>query len=223
MDWTYIMKSLKFVAVTFALATAITQTHADQTNFVQTLHVRLQAMTQGGTTTNRNVVVTSVDTDRLDTREIIGGIGAVIGSSFSPSSRLVLVTPLGGGSPGIEIRDADSKVDVTGFFLFEQIGDSVTRSVQHLRTGATAQTTFSIQRLALQDFPGYPSLALHFDIRGLGVDTASSRAEDGLRLDLRADVSGTGDRDGSSIVLHGTINTSGGTIEVVSDGGPPPV
>ena len=213
------MKSHKLAAVAVALVTAITQAHADQTNFVQTLHVRLLAMKQGGATTNRNVVVTSVDTERLETRQIIGGIGAVIGNNFSRSSRLVLVTPVEGGLPGIEIREGDSKVDVTGFFAFEQIGGSVTRGVQFLRTGDSVQTTFSIQRLALQDFPGYPSLALHFDVRGLGIDTVNSRDGNGPRLDFRADVTGSGDSGGSPIVIQGSISTSGGTLEVVAVGG----
>lgn len=213
------MKSLKLAALTIAIVTAITQAHADQTNFVQTLHVRMSAMKQGGTTTNRNVVITSVDTERLDTRQIIGGIGAVIGNSFSRSSRLVIVTPVEGGIPGIEIRDGDSKVDVTGFFVFEQIGGSVTRGVHFLRTGDSVHTTFSIQRLALQDFPGYPSLTLHFDVRGLGVDTVNSRDENGSPLDFRADVSGSGDSNGSPIVIQGSISLSGGTIEVVTGGG----
>src|SRR5882762_6160711 len=180
------MKSLKLAAVTVALFTAITQAHADQTNFVQTLHVRLSAMKQGGTTTNRNVVVTSVDTDRLDTRQIIGGIGAVIGNTFSSTSRLVLVSPVAGGNPSIEIRDASSKVDVTGFFVFEQIGGSVTRGVHFLRTGDSVQSTFSIQRLALQDVSGYPSLSLHFDVRGLATDSVNTREEHGPRIEFRA-------------------------------------
>ena len=213
------MKSPKLAAVTVALFTAITQAHADQTNLVQTLHVRLSAMKQGGTTTNRNIVITSVDTETLDSRQTIGAIGAVIGNNFSHPSRLVLVTPVQGGIPSIEIRDGNSKVDVTGFFIFEQIGGSVTRGVHFLRTGDSFQTTYSIQRLALQDFPGYPSLALHFDVRGLGVDTVNSREEAGPPLEFRAEVSGSGDSNGSPIVIHGSINTSGGTIEVVTGGG----
>lgn len=214
------MKLLKLAALTVAFVTAITQAHADQTNFVQTLHVRLTAMQQGGTTTNRNIAVTSIDTDRLESRQIISGIGAVIGNSFSRSSRLVLVTPVDGGNPSIEIRDRDSKVDVTSFFVFEQIGASVTRGAQFLRTGDSFQTTFSIQRLALQDSADYPALALHFDVRGLAVDTLNSRDENGSPLDFRADVFGNGDSNGSPTVIHGSINVSGGSIEVVPDGGP---
>src|SRR5882672_8218703 len=102
------MKSFKLTAVTIVFVTAFTQAQADQTNIVQALHIHLSAMKQGGTTTNRNVVVTSVDTDRLDTRQIVGGIGTVLGDTFSPLSRLVLVTPVGGSTSSLEIRDRNS-------------------------------------------------------------------------------------------------------------------
>lgn len=213
------MKTPKFAAVAFAVVTALSQAQADQTNLVQTLHVGLSAMKQGRTTTNRNTVVTSIDADRLDTRQIIGAIGSVTGNTFSRASKLVLVTPVDGGVSQVEIRDGDVKLDVSGFFVFEQIGGSVSRGVQFLKTGDTVQTTYSIQRLALQDLGGYPSLPVHFDVRGLAVDLQNSRDESGQFFDLNAEVTGSGDSNGSETVIRGVISISGGTVEIVPDGG----
>ena len=220
------MKSVKLAVAALSLVATLSQAQTDQTNLVQTLQVNLQAVSQGATTTNRNIVSTSLDSDRLNSGDIIASLGPVLGYNFSQSSRLVLVTPVDGGFTKIEVRDGNLKVDVTGFVVFEQVGGAITRGVQNLRTGDSSHSTFSIHRLALQDNWGYEPLPLSFDARGLAVDnetTPQRRWSRRARIDLRADVTGSGDRAGDALIIQGTVTVSGGTLEVVTNDGPPPV
>nr|AUN37542.1 hypothetical protein [uncultured bacterium] len=214
------MKTLKTIALTFALVTVISQVRADQTNFVQALQVRLQALKQGGTSTNRNVVTTSVNTEVINNRDITAALGPVTGNNFAPTARLVMVTPVGGGNSKVEVRDGNSKVDVTAFFVFEQVGAAVTQGTTNLRNGNSNHTTYSIQHLVLQDAFG-SALTLHFDVRGLSIDNIT-RGDNG-RLELNAEVSGSGDKNGAAMVLIGTVDITGGTTEVVTDEIPPGV
>jgi hypothetical protein len=213
------MKVLKLAAVAAVLAMALAQARADQTNLVQTLHVRLTGLKQGGTTTHGSVVITSVEDERIDNRRIIEAIAAVTGNAFSSASRLVLVTPVEGGASAIEVRDGAAKVEVTGFFVFEQVGESVTWSLENTRTGNSLQTIHSIQRFALQNFSAHAPLDLHFDVRGAGLERINTNSRSGSRLGLRVDAAGNGDSLGAPLVLRGSITLSGQTLEVVAGGG----
>ena len=122
---------------------------------MENIHIRLLGLQQGDTRTNRNLVVTSVDTTWLGTDDIVQAIAGATGNSFSRRGRLVLVTPMDGGTSSVEVRDGDQSVDVTEFFLLEQVGDSVTGSVLNLRSGNSTQTIYSVQHIALKDAAGY--------------------------------------------------------------------
>jgi hypothetical protein len=223
------MKPLKLTVATLSLVATLSQVQvqADQTNLVQTINVHLQATSQGATTTNRNLVTTSLETDRVNSGDIIASLGVALGTTFSQSARLVLVTPVDAlNFPKIEVRDGSLKVEVTGFVVLEQVGGSVTRGVQSLRTGDSAYAVYSIQRLALQDIGGYEPLPMRFDVRGLGVDTESTRERRWprrARIDMRADVTGSGDSNGAALIMQGSVTVSGGSLEVVSGDLPPPV
>ena len=211
------MKTLKLAALAALLALGTAQGRADQTNLVENIHLNLFGLKQGDTRTNRNLVITSVDTVRLNNRAVIQALGDATANSFSRRSQLVLVTPLDGGVSSVEVRDGDTKTDVTSFFGLEQTGTSVTASVLNTRTGNSAQITYSIQRLVLQDAAGLPALAVHFDVSGLGTDTDRTRR--GPSSSLRIDAAGNGDSDGSPLVVQGSISVSGRTLEVVPDSG----
>jgi len=211
------MKVFKFAAMAALLVIVTAQTRAEQTNIVETIQIRLLGLQQGDTRTNRNQVVTSVDTTWLGTDRVIQSLAAATGNSFSRSSRLVLVTPMDGGTSSVEVRDGDLTVDVTGFFVLEQIGDSVTGSVLNLRSGHSTQTIHSVQHFVLQDAPGYPALNMHFDITGLGNDSSNDFRRRGNGLNIFG--SGAGDRNGASLVIQGSISVSGQTLEVVPDSG----
>jgi hypothetical protein len=209
------MKAVKLAVLTAFMATlSVAHSFADQTNLVQNLQIQLFGVSQGGTFSNAYVTVTSANFTAVDTRRVIAALGTATGNTFSRGSALVLVTPLDGSSATLEVRDGSNHVDVTGFFAKEQIGDSVINSVSSNRSGRSFATEYSIQRLALQNSAGYPDLNLHFDVRGFAVQNSS-----GPGSYLSANVSGTGDRNGSLLILQGSFSVRGGTLEVVPDSG----
>ena len=210
-----IMKAFRLAAMAALLVVGTATTHADQTNIVENIQFRLFGLQQGDTRTNRNLVVTSVDTTWLGTDDIVQALAEATGNSFSRRGRLVLVTPVDGGTSSVEVRDGDQSVDVTGFFVLEQLGDSVTGSVLNLRSGNSTQTIYSVQHIALQDAPGYSPLNVHFDISGLGNDTANDFRRRGNGLTVFG--AGSGDRNGAALVIQGSMIISGQTLEVVTD------
>ena len=208
------MKSTKIAGITAALLLAAAQGYGDTTNVVQNLGVQLFGVTQGGTSTNRNLVVTTAGNVRVDTRRIIAALGAATANSFSVTSRLVLVTPLGGGNPSVQVRDGTTTVDVTGFFTYETLSGTVESSIVGLMSGRSLVTDYNIERLALQDGPG--SITLHFDVNGLATRVTNGNRPAG---DVSIDVSGSGANNGKLILLQGSIFIRGQTLEVVpSDG-----
>jgi hypothetical protein len=213
------MKAFKFAAVAALLTLGTVQLRADQTNIVETIQIRLLGLKQGATTSNRTAVVTSVDTVRLDNRQVIRALGSSTGNSFSPASRLVLVTPMNGTAATVQVRDGNLTVDVTGHFALEQLSTAVTSSALINRTGASTQTSYSIQRFALQD-DVYGNVSLHFSVSGIATDTATNRTRRGQRTELNIDAAGSGDSEGTPLVIQGSINLSGETLEVVPDEGP---
>jgi hypothetical protein len=210
------MKALKLPALIAVLVLGILQAHADQTNLVQNLNLRLFGYQQGGTTTNRSLVVTSVDTVRMDTRQVMRALAAATANTFTPASKLVLVTPLDGGAPAIQVRDGENTVDVSGFFIWEQIGEAINSSVLNTRLGASVQNTYRLQRLVLQDAEGCPALPEHFDVRGLATKTTTTSGR-GAGESLILEVVGTGDLNGEFLIIQGTISAFGGQLEVVAD------
>jgi hypothetical protein len=213
------MKTLKPAVAVTLLAAAMLTARADQTNLVENIRIRLTGLAQGATTTNQNSVVTSVETVNLDTRKIIEALGGAIGQNFSAGSQLVLLTPLGGGDSSVQIRDGTAEVNVSSFFSLEPTGAAVTASKTDTVNGKASQTTYSIQRFTLQDSV-FGSLTTHFDVSGLGTDFAANFAVPGSDNRLDVQVSGNGDRNGTPLVIQGSINISGQTLEVVGGGGP---
>jgi hypothetical protein len=212
------MKVLRLAAFAALITVAVAPSYGDQTNVVQDLGIQLWGLTQGGTYTNRNFVVTSVDTVRVNTRRVIEALAAATGSSLSSTSKLVVVTPLGGGAASIQIRDGSTTVDVTGFFAFESLSGSVESSTLNTRTRRSLTTDYSIQRLALQDNGNSPALTVHFDVRGVATENSMNGGQTS-NLDIEA--SGAGDRNGNLLIIQGNISIYGGTLEVVPGGGGP--
>jgi hypothetical protein len=199
------------VAAVF-LGLAAFQAQADHTNLVQNVNIRLLGITQGGTRTNGVFVTTTVSTVRVGTGAVIGALGAATGNSFSDQAQLVAVTILPDGPAYIQVRDGSNDVDVTGFFSHESLSDSVSTSVLNTGTGRSAETDYSIQRFTLHDVP-----TLSFDVQGIATERLSNAATP--RSDLSADVVGSGNSNGQLLILQGSINVRGGTLEVVTDPG----
>jgi hypothetical protein len=210
---THLSKLLTFITL---LALGAVQARADQSNLVQDLSIQITGLKQGGTTTNRNSIATGVDFVAVGTRQVIDALGAAVGSSFSRSARLVMVTPLAGGYPTFQVRDGNNMVEVSSFFTYEQ-SDSVGTSVVNLRTGRATSSQYNIQRLALTDPGNFTPLTLHFDLRGLATGTSTSPANYPGDNETDIDATGAGDRNGNLLILQGTIRIRGNTIEVSSD------
>ena len=212
------MKVLNLAAICTFLCIGIAQAQPFQTNTVQNLSIQLFGVTQGGTTTNGGFVLTSADSVRVDTRRVIQALAAATRNTFSSTSKLAVVTPLGGGSSSIQVRDGSTKVDVTGFFIHEQSSDSVTSLFLNTKTGRSFGSEYSIQQFALQDSGGFPSLSVHFNVSGFAVDTTGSRWNAGQGNQLEINASGTGDHDGHLLILQGFINVFGNAVEAVPGG-----
>ena len=210
------MKTFK-LAVLGAMALAFaTQVHAQQTNLVQNLNIQLFGFSQGGTSTFPNTVVTNVNSVRVDTRQVIQALAAATANSFSSTSKLVVVTPLGGGNPSVQVRDGSNPpVDVTEFFDLEALSGSVNGSVVNTKSGHSVSVSYEIARFALQDAVG-ASLNLHFDVNGVTTTTSNVPPSAPQIPIVNANVSGSGDRNGNLLILQGSIEILGRTLEVDS-------
>jgi hypothetical protein len=212
---------VKIPALAALLLSTALQSKADQTNLVQHLSIRLSGITQGPTETNKNVVKTSADFARVGTADVIKQLGIATGNSFSDQADLVVVTPLPSGSSSIVIRDGNSSVNVSSFFIYEVKSGFVTSSQSNLKTGRTSSTDYSVQRLALIDSPNYPLLSLHFDLQGIAVEMSTTGPSMATRTELDASVSGWGDQEGKLLLLEGTFRVHGYSLEVVPSAPPP--
>ena len=213
------MKIFK-LAIAAALAFVCTgQLRAQQTNQVQNLSIQLFGFSQGGSNQFATMVETNVNFERIDTRRVIQALGAATSNSFSIVSKLVMVTPSSGGDVSVQVRDgSNAPVDVSGFFTFEAVSDSVNGSVFNTKTGHGASVSYEIARFALRDDGDVP-LNLHFDVRGFTTCNSTTPSTTARNSTLNANVSGVGERNGQLVILQGSITIFGRTLEVTSTGG----
>jgi len=211
------MKTLKLAVLAVASLIGVAQVRAQQTNVVQNLGIQLYGVSQGGSFSNGTAVGTNVNFVRIDTRQVIQALAAASFNTFSSTSRLVVVTPLGGGAPRIQVRDGSkTPFDVTDYFNFQALTDPVNGSVTSTRNGRGTSVSYEIARFALQDADGR-TLSLHFDVNGFTTTDSSSVGFFGSQgPNTDANVSGAGDRNGGLLILQGSINIYGRTLEVVS-------
>jgi hypothetical protein len=148
----------------------------------------------------------------IDTRQVIQALGVATANSFSNPARLVIVTPFGGGDSVIQVRDGKKLVDVTGFFIHEQVSSPVSGSILNTKTQKSINQDYSIQRFALRDANGFPALGLHFDVSGFASEVSSGPSAVG---NLQIDAAGSGDVSGKPAVLRGDIEVRGDRLEVV--------
>ena len=208
------MKIVKLAVLTALINFGVARASADQTNVVQNLSVQLRGVQPGDPVTNRFTVTTGLGSVRIDTRDVIKALGLATSNLFSRSARLVIVTPVGGGDSAIQIRDGSGPVDVTRFFLHEQVSGLVSGSVSNTATHRTLGLDYSIQRFALRDAEGGPALGLHFDVRGFAVERSPDNGRGGVGQ-LQLDAAGAGDAGGNLLILRGDIDVQGGRLEVV--------
>lgn len=212
---------LKLSAVALLSILGLAQTHADQTNVVQNLSIRLAGIYQGPTETNRNIVRINPGYARVSTADVLKQLGTATGNTFSDNAKLAVVTPLDGGNSALVVRDGTTSVEVTSFFVYEMKSGSVNTSYANLRSGRSTSSEYSIQRLALVDSAGSPALTLHFDVQGIAIQTTVTTPSTGTRSRVEADVSGSGDEAGKLLILEGTFRLDGYSLEVVATAPPP--
>jgi len=97
------MKTFKPTVAALLLAAATVTAQADTTNLIENIQIHLAGLAQGPTTTSRNTVTTSVDAANVETAQVIQSLAKATGQTFSKSSRLVLLTPLGGGDSSVQV------------------------------------------------------------------------------------------------------------------------
>jgi hypothetical protein len=210
------MKTLKLAILgVLALAFAV-QVHAQNTNLVQNISIQLYGFAQGGTSKFPGTVTTNINTVRVDTRQIIQALATATMNSFSSTSTLVVVTPLGGGAPSIQVRDGSNPpVDVSQFFDFEALSGSVNGAAVNTKTGRGSSVSYEIARFALQDAMA-GTLNLHFDVNGVTTTSSNISPSSPQFPMIDANVSGSGDRNGNLLILQGSIEIFGRTLEVDS-------
>lgn len=205
-------------AMAAVLGAGTAQILADQTNVVQNLSIQLVSYKQGQTVTNRNIVDTSVDQARIGNRQVISELGTATGNSFSQAADLVVVTPMAGGNSSIQVRDGTTVVDVSTYFTYQMVSGSVSHSIANLKTGKSSGVEYSVQEFGLMDAPGLAPLTVHFDVRGVAVESWATGGALGTQNDLTAEVSGSGDDGGNVLILRGTVRVRGYSLEVVPGG-----
>ncbi|HWD93106.1 MAG TPA: hypothetical protein VG938_12245 [Verrucomicrobiae bacterium] len=210
------MKTLKLAVIAIVALAFTAGAQAQDTNVVQTLSIQLFGYSQGGVSKFQSTVTTNINVVRVDTRQIIQALATATLNSFSSTSKLVVVTPLGGGDPSVQVRDGDNTpVDVSDLVTVQSLSDSVEGSVVNTKTGRGSALSYQIVRVALQDNVG-ATLNLHFDVNGIAT-SASSIAPSSLQIPtIDANVSGSGDRNGNVLILQGSIEIFGRTLEVDS-------
>ncbi|HVV73125.1 MAG TPA: hypothetical protein VHI52_16750 [Verrucomicrobiae bacterium] len=211
------MKLTLRLTLMLSLVVGTWRVQADQTNLVQELSIHLAGLSQGPTVTNRNVVVTRTRDQHFNSHDVIAALGKSVGSAFSDSAKLLVITPLQGGNSAIVVRDGASSLDVSAYFIHEQSSGSVSAMETQVKTGRGTGTDYSIQRFALRDVPDSTPLDLHFDVNGVAEETTQTAPPQPARTELDAYVYGAGDSAGNLVILQGRVRVHGHTLEVVPD------
>lgn len=116
----------------------------------------------------------------------------------------------------IQIQDGtNAAVDVTGFFNHQPGSVTVSGAAMNTKNGKSSVTDYSVDSLSLQDQTGYPALTEHFSVSGFTVIESSAVVKHkgtfaGQTVNISAQVSGTGDNQGTPTVITGSITAEGG-------------
>lgn len=216
-----VVSAIAFTAQAQTRSTAVPQ----PTNAVQSLTFALTAFYQGTPVSTVNHKITNVTENAssatIGTKDVIALLGAATGNTFSSSAQLLRVTPILDGTNGpatVIVRDTTSKttniVDVGAFFSTSSYGTTVTNT-----TGTNGviitDTTYAVRKLSLSAPEGY-TLTTHFDLYGFVVGTVERDLfKDGLITYAAGStwtVTGTGERNGSPIVIDGNAGKSTFTV-----------
>jgi hypothetical protein len=216
----------KFIPAAALLMAAALQTAPAQTTNIDealVLNFNLNAVSQGPTTTTPAGVVADVKVSTITSRDIIVVLGTATGNTFSRKARLVVLTPTNNLEDWtVQIQDGSTVVDVTGFVGHQPGSASVGSAWVARRTLAAGGTEYSIDGFSLHDQGGSPALSEHFSVSGFTATTSTGQVNRrgqviGQVDSIDADVSGTGDSNGSLLIIEGNVDVDGiGTEAVVT-------
>jgi hypothetical protein len=192
------MKRTAQIAVIGALlAVGIAQSYAQSAFVVSQLNVSLSGFS-GDDTTATAVKITNKD--------IITALNdSSSGFGFSKSAKLLIEVPADGGSPSFVVRDGGTDTDVSDFFSINSNGFV-----------SNGKQQYEIFELSFENGQGTA-----FDVNGFTTSKIGTvNGKDTGKLDdqvtgLTSTVSGTGEVDGTSAVLKGTVKASGAKGEML--------
>jgi hypothetical protein len=220
---TNVSRIISMTALMMAAAsqTTLAQTQTDE---VLVLTVNLTAVSQGAVTTNLDGTITDVQVTTITSQSIIQVLGAALGDTFSANAKLQVIAPtnyLDGWT--FQVQDGTNPaVDVSGFFGHQVGYPSVAGAWISGTTGQPGVTDYSVDLFSMQDQGGYPALSEHFSVSGYTAINSTAKVNKkgvvvGQTDSVSAKVSGTGDNQGTTTVITGTITAKGtGTETVVS-------
>jgi hypothetical protein len=194
-----------------------------QTNAELALNIDLTAVSQGTATTNRDGTVTDLQYTRITSMGIIQVLGTALTNTFSHRAQLVVLAPTNSlDNWTIQIHDGtNTAVDVTGFFVHQPGSNSVSGAWTNKRTGQSGITDYSVDTFSLQDQNGFPALTEHFSVSGFtALNSAMVLNRKGTVVgqagNISAQVSGTGDSQGTPTLVTGSITADGFDNETAS-------
>lgn len=208
----------KAICIAALLLAGVAPVSFAQTQTIETMNldIDLTAVSQGPVTTNHDGTISNVQCTRITSRSIIQVLGAALGDTFSKRARLVLIAPLDSLDDWtIQIQDGtNSPVDVTGFFDHKVGAVSVSGARTNTKNGNSAVTDYSVDSFSLQDQTDFPALTEHFTVSGFTIlDSRAVMKHKGTVVDqsvhISAQVSGTGDNQGTPTVITGSISAEG--------------
>ena len=217
---------IPIAALVLAVALQTASAQVPQTDELLALNIQLNTIAQGPTTSARGVVRSTVQTSRLTSGDIVQAIAASMGTTFSGQAGLYLLTPTNNlDNWTVQVRDGNRAVDVSGYFRHQDGASSVASAFVNTKNGNAGDVEYSIDSFTLRDSPAFGGLSVHFDLSGLTVETIRGIVQHGQvagQMDrIVAKVSGTGDYQGSLLLIEGTISAEGvGTVTVTP---PPPI
>lgn len=193
------MKNIMKLAVIGALAAMVVQHAHAQSNTVQTLSVALTGWAGTGGTSNS----TTAAAVRIANKDVRTALAGATGVNFSSRASLLMLVPVGGGTPVFVIRDKVGRTnvdtDVSGF-----ITTATTLAVDKSTVNARGQTIGSEYRIDTFGFGGAGSNATttaSFTVQGFTTASLSNGSSS-------SSVNGTGSVSGNDAVLKGTISSS---------------
>jgi hypothetical protein len=173
----------------------------------------LTATIAGVESTTDGVVVQRAQHKRLTTEDVVSALGASLGTSFSTNAQLLL-TLSEMGAFTVSVKDeAKAGVDVTGYFVFDPSSNYIESVSFRTNTASLVTNVQAMETFGLQN-SGRATTALpwHFIVSGLAEaiygEVAAGRTVNAKDFALSAQVSGSGDYEGTFALFEGFISTA---------------